>query len=154
MTRPTPPERARRIGNPGKKALTVIEGAGWSLDPLPDPPPGLRRAGRAAWALCQGCAWITATDAATVLIFAQCMDDRERLRADLQAQRYVVGSTGQPRPHPAAAMLAQTEQMIERLSHSLLLTPDDRARVGVAASRAKTTLDDLLERRATRRGRR
>ena len=40
-------------------------------------------------------------------------------------------------------MLAETEKLLERLARSLLLTPDDRIRVGVATSRARTALDEL-----------
>ena len=65
----------------------------------------------------------------------------------------VTGSTGQLRPHPAAAILAGVETRLATWVRLLQLTPDDRAGLGLANARTRTTLDDLRDRADARRAR-
>lgn len=150
MTRPTPPERARITGNPGKRALRVMDGAGWDLAPLPSAPAHLEAAGLAAWAIMARCPWITGTDAVLADLFAGGLDRRARFLADIAAQPYVPGSQGQLRAHPAAVLIGPLEAQLERWARLLILSPDDRGRVGLTAARTRTTLDELQERRNDR----
>jgi len=151
VTRPTPPDRARRTGNPGHRALRVLDGAGLDLGRLGNAPATLGPSGLAAWAILARCAWVTALDAPLAVMFAEGLDLRARLRDDLAASPYTTGSAGQLRAHPAGALLAAQERQLERWARMLLLSPDDRARLGIAGAKARSRLDDLRSQAAARK---
>jgi hypothetical protein len=147
MTRPTPPSRAQQVGNPGHRALRVLSGAGWDLEALPLAPSNLGADGLAAWAIMERCPWIRMSDTAIATMFAEGLDRRAQLRADVSATPYVAGSTGQLRAHPASALLSSLERQLESWARLLLLSPDDRLRVGVAEVKVRSKLEELRDRR-------
>lgn len=150
MTRPTPPDRSRRLGNPSHRPLRVIDGAGWDLPPLGVAPDHLGPAGLAAWAIMERCAWICGPDGMMAQLFADLLDRRAQLHRLVDADPLVKGSTGQLRLNPAASFLLSTEVELEKLARLLLLTPDDRQRLGVGATgrqAAKSKLEELLDRK-------
>jgi hypothetical protein len=152
VTRKTPPARAKRLGNPGHRPqLAVLDGAGWSLPPLPDPPQSLGESGVAAWKLCQSCGWITATDQPVVYLFAQVMDDRAWLRDLIRREPTVTGSRGQQRANPLASDLRHFDKLAVDLARQLGLDPTSRTGLGVTTARSASVLDELQDRRARRR---
>lgn len=68
--------------------------------------------------------------------WARLLDEHETLWAEVQAERIVSGSKGQPRLNPLHMALAATRKDLERQEGVLGLTPADRARLGITFASA------------------
>ena len=149
MTRKTPPARAERTGNPGKRALTVMPGVRGlpSLPPQPHAKVQLGPVGSETWQLLAGVPWIRASDAPLSVLFCEALDERARLRALTDAEPVVIGSKGQPVAHPLMSRLGAVEKNAAELARLLLLDPRQRAELGIAQEKARTRLDELSDRR-------
>ena len=141
---PKPLEQKRLIGNPGKRALpspdstiTLYSGSREPLQPL-----GV--AGRALWdsVFGEGELWVSPrTDVAWLQVVCELLDRREVLKGEWQAD---------PTNRQVNMSLLETEKMIQSGLSLLGFTPTDRSRLGVAEVKAKSKLEELMERRANR----
>jgi len=141
---PKPVEQKRFNGNPGGKRLpdkdaTIALFAG-SREPLAP----LGEAGQALWdsVFSQGQLWISPrTDVAWLQVVCELLDRREVLKVEWLAD---------PTNRPVNMSLLETEKMIQSGLGLLGFTPTDRSRLGVAEVKAKSKLEELMERRANR----
>lgn len=133
---PKPVEQKRRIGNPGKRplpgALTIMPAV--DIQVTADGPiiTALVESGAASW--------IGATDMPTVRVAQRLWDDMERLRSALD-------DDFNPKVH--SAYIATVKELGVCLS-KLGLSPSDRSRLGVAEVKARSKLEELMDRRRTR----
>jgi P27 family predicted phage terminase small subunit len=149
---PIPNERKRKLGNPGQRRLpdqaTVI-----ALPPVADDTPTqLGPAGRAVWELVtEQCKWLAETDRPALVMLCEKFDRRNDFIARLESSDPVLYTDkGYAYANPLVGMLSTIETEIAKLLGALGLTPADRTRMGVAEVKAKSKLEELLERRANR----
>jgi hypothetical protein len=145
--RPSKPiEQKRLLGNPGKRTLPdedsviLLERA----EERPEPTRPLLKYGSDLWNRIwgMGATWISdKTDIELLLMTCEMVDERWNLRArvmqdmdDSKARR---------------GLRELDKQIVSNLS-LLGFTPSDRSRLGVAEVKAKTRLEELLERKAMR----
>jgi len=141
---PKPIEQKRLLGNPGKRALpgaddtiTLFSGRREPLQPL-----GV--AGQALWdsVFSEGELWISPrTDVAWLQVVCELLDRREVLKGEWQAD---------PTNRQVNMSLLETEKLLQSGLGLLGFTPTDRSRLGVAEVKAKSKLEELMERRANR----
>ena len=130
---PKPIEQKRRLGNPGKRplrALTVIPAV--AITEVADGPivTALVESGAAAW--------IGATDMPTVRLAQRLWDDMERLRSALDVEW----------SEPAFRAYRDVVKELRACLSLLGLSPSDRSRLGVAEVKARSRLEELMDRRA------
>ncbi len=138
-----PIEMKRRLGNPGRRplpkegSLMQVEG-GWRepLRPLGD-------AGLQLWSEIfeAGGLWISRTDSHLLMMVCELFDRREILREQFLAD---------PTERKVNMSLLETEKLIQTSLSLLGFTPSDRSRLGLAEVKAKSKLEELMERRANR----
>ena len=141
---PKPIEQKRLLGNPGKRAMpssdstiTLFAGYRAPLAPLGD-------AGQKLWdsVFNEGELWVSPrTDVALLQIVCELLDRREVLKQEWLAD---------PAERKLNMSLLETEKAIQSGLSLLGFTPSDRARLGVAEVKAKSKLEELMERRANR----
>lgn len=151
---PTPTERKRRTGNPGKRALPDASNV-VALPPVADDAPvQLGPAGKAVWDLVTGqCKWLAESDRPTLVMLCEKFDRRQDFMARLESSDPVLFTDkGYAYANPLVGMLSTLEQELTKLLSVLGLTPTDRARLGVAEVKKETALEALLKRRAERTG--
>lgn len=141
---PKPLEQKKKLGNPGKRALPNPASL-QQLEPatsVPAPPRPLLQPGLGLWERIWrvGATWISPdTDLELLLLTCEMVDERWNLRikamndGDLAMGRRVDRLTG---------------LIVSNLS-LLGFTPTDRSRLGVAEIKAKSKLQEMLERNAT-----
>ena len=132
---PVPNEVARRRGNPSKKTLpkddnlVLLPG---SSQP-PKPPFTLGVKGKALWEMAwrEAHYWLAQSDAHTLALLCQDIDEREDLRKSVMA-----GGDWRER----SALRALDKQITDKLQ-LLGFTPADRTRLGVAEVRVEDDLE-------------
>jgi hypothetical protein len=145
MANPAKPiEMKRKLGNPGKRAMpgegalmTIEGGYRQPLRPLGD-------AGFQLWDEIQaaGGLWISSrTDVHLLQLVCELFDRREILREEFLAD---------PTERKVNMSLLETEKLIQSSLSLLGFTPSDRSRLGLAEVKAKSKLEELMERRANR----
>ncbi len=144
------PGSGRRPRQPGR-ALAVRQP---SEIAVPRRPVGLADRGRREWAAIwtAGAAWLQPDrDYHWIEQIARAYDEiadyRRQIRADGAVQR---GSQGQPVSHPLIAEVRKLEDRIDKNLGELGLSPTAAARLGLAAAKTASKLDELAERRAKR----
>jgi hypothetical protein len=139
-----PVEMKRKLGNPGKRAmpregeLMTIEGG------FREPLRPLGEAGRQLWdEIYQvGGMWISPrSDTQLLQMVCELLDRREILREEFLAD---------PTERKVNMSLLETEKLIQSSLSLLGFTPSDRSRLGLAEVKAKSKLEELMERRANR----
>lgn len=151
---PTPTERKRRLGNPGKRTLPDSSNV-VALPPVADDAPSqLGPAGRAVWDLViDQCKWLAESDRPTLVMLCEKFDRRQDFMVRLEASEPVLYTEkGYAYPNPLVGMLSTLESELAKLLAALGLTPTDRTRLGVAEVKAQTNLERLLQRKAERQG--
>jgi len=141
MTNPAKPiELKRLIGNPGKRALPkqteTIPLSGGRVDPIRP----LDYAGQQLWdsVFSAGDLWISSrTDIHLLQMTAEQLDRRETLRSALVES---------PTENAVLMRLSEIEKSIASNLGLLGFTPSDRSRLGLAEIKAKSRLQELLER--------
>lgn len=135
MTAPTPVEKRRLTGNPGKRPIpvpvAVIEG---TIDRIPDPPEHLGVAGKARWQEVWSVAdkWLVPQlDMGLLVRYCEGFDERAYWKGQLKRGRMTTGSVGQPRVHPGSIELAKLDERLTRWESELGFTPVGRARLHV-----------------------
>lgn len=151
---PTPTERKRRTGNPGKRALPDATNV-VALPPVADDAPArLGPAGRAVWDLVtEQCKWLAETDRPTLVMLCEKFDRRQDFMVRLESSEPVLFTDkGYAYPNPLVGMLSTLETELAKLLSALGLTPTDRTRLGVAEVKKQSNLERLLQQRAERSG--
>lgn len=149
---PTPTERKRKLGNPGKRALPASTNV-VALPPVEDDAPQqLGPAGRAVWELVtEQCKWLAETDRPTLVMLCEKFDRRQDFMVRLEgADPVLYTDKGYAYANPLVGMLSTLETELAKLLSTLGLTPTDRARLGVAEVKAQSNLEKLLQRKAER----
>jgi hypothetical protein len=145
MPNPAKPiELKRKLGNPGKRAmpgegeLMTIEGG------FREPLRPLGEAGQQLWdeIYMVGGMWISPqSDTQLLQMTCELLDRREILREEFLAD---------PTERKVNMSLLETEKLIQTSLSLLGFTPSDRSRLGLAQVKAKSKLEELMDRRANR----
>jgi len=139
-----PVELKRKLGNPGKRAmpgegeLMTIEGG------FREPLRPLGEAGQQLWdeIYMVGGMWISPrSDTQLLQMCCELLDRREILREEFLAD---------PTERKVNMSLLETEKLIQTSLSLLGFTPSDRSRLGLAEVKAKSKLEELMDRRANR----
>ena len=145
MPNPAKPiELKRKLGNPGKRAMpgegelmTIEAGFREPLRPLGE-------AGQQLWdeIYMVGGMWISPrSDTQLLQMCCELLDRREILREEFLAD---------PTERKVNMSLLETEKLIQTSLSLLGFTPSDRSRLGLAEVKAKSKLEELMDRRANR----
>lgn len=151
---PTPTERKRRTGNPGKRPLPepVVQLA--AVAHIPPPPATLGDTGRSVWdrLWTAGQAWLSpTTDLDLLTRLCEAHEEREAIRDAIAEEGYMVtGSMGQRRANPLLSELRSLESQMTKYESLCGFTPTDRARLGYAEVKRASKLDELIARRQAR----
>ena len=145
MPNPAKPiEMKRKLGNPGKRAMPG-EGSLMQIDGgYREPLRPLGEAGMQLWAEVfeAGGLWISQkTDTQLLQMVCELLDRREILREEFLAD---------PTDRKVNMSLLETEKLIQTSLSLLGFTPSDRSKLGLAEVKAKSKLEELMERRANR----
>ena len=141
---PKPIEQKRLLGNPGKRAMPDADSTITLYAGRRDPLAPLGEAGRKLWdsVFDEGELWISPrTDVAWLQVVCELLDRREVLKQEWLAD---------PADRKINMSLLETEKLIQSGLSLLGFTPTDRSRLGVAEVKAKSKLEELMERRANR----
>jgi len=151
MTAPTPIEKKRLLGNPGKRALPDIAST-FAIAPLSLPPENLAGAGLAAWHEITSVApWLGESDRESLVLYCQKVERREQIVAKLEATDFILlTDKGYVYANPLVSMLSTIETEMTKLLSLIGLTPADRSRLGLAEVKAASTLEKLKQAKAGR----
>lgn len=147
---PKPAEKARKLGNPGKRKMPDRS----KIVALPsmktDKPDSLGAEGSRFWdqtiEVCSG--WLGNSDYEMVRLCAEAMDRRAFMLRVLAEEGWsVVTDKGYPYKHPLVGPLMELESQIGKWMAALGMTPADRTRMGVAEVKARSVLEQLREKR-------
>ena len=141
---PKPIEQKRLLGNPGKRAMPDDEGTISLFSGRREPLFPLGEAGQKLWdsVFNEGELWISPrTDVAWLQVVCELLDRREVLKQEWMAD---------PADRKLNMSLLETEKLLQTGLGLLGFTPTDRSRLGVAEVKAKSKLEELMERRANR----
>lgn len=137
--RPSKPiEQKRLLGNPGKRALPSGTIAIPMVEVMPEPHRPLLKYGRELWDKVwqTGATWISPnTDTELLLMTCEMIDERWNLRVKVM-------QTDDPKMRRGLRELDR--QIVSNLS-LMGFSPSDRSRLGVAEIKAKSKLQELLE---------
>lgn len=137
---PKPVERKRALGNPGKRALPSQDEI-VLLEPVadvPEPPRPLLKYGRELWDRVwgMGASWVSdKTDIELLIMTCEMIDERWNLRVKVMQNDDAKMRRG---------LRELDRQIVSNLS-LLGFTPADRSRLGVAEIKAKSALQQMLE---------
>ena len=139
-----PIEMKRKLGNPGRRPIpgegSLMEIEGGYREPLRP----LGEAGYQLWAEVFGVGelWVSAkTDTQLLQMVCELLDRREILREEFLAD---------PTERKVNMSLLETEKLIQSSLSLLGFTPSDRSKLGLAEVKAKSKLEELMDRRASR----
>jgi len=141
---PKPIEQKRLLGNPGKRAMPDGESTISLFSGRREPLFPLGEAGQKLWdsVFNEGELWISPrTDVAWLQVVYELLDRREVLKQEWMAD---------PADRKLNMSLLETEKLLQTGLGLLGFTPTDRSRLGVAEVKAKSKLEELMERRANR----
>jgi P27 family predicted phage terminase small subunit len=116
---------------------------------IPDVPANLGEIGQGLWSTLWdlGAGLYMLSDQWAVERWCSLQERRYQLLALVDAEGLMqCGSTGQPVVHPAMKMVDAIEGRLPGLEAVLALTPESRARLGLAAIETKNKLDQFLSR--------
>ena len=144
--RPSKPiEQKRLLGNPGKRAMpdensvVLLQ----QVEETPEPPRPLLKYGHDLWDRVwgMGATWVSdRTDLELLTMTCEMVDERWNLRVKVMQTDDATMRRG---------LRELDRQIVSNLS-LLGFTPSDRSRLGVAEVKAKSKLEELMERRANR----
>jgi hypothetical protein len=144
--RPSKPiEQKRLLGNPGKRPLPNENSVVLmqQVEQTPEPPRPLLKYGQDLWDRIWGMAatWVSDTsDLELLTMTCEMVDERWNLRVKVMQSDDAVMRRG---------LRELDRQIVSNLS-LLGFTPSDRSRLGVAEVKAKSKLEELMDRRASR----
>ena len=144
--RPSKPiEQKRLLGNPGKRAMpdensvVLLQ----QVEETPEPPRPLLKYGHDLWDRVwgMGATWVSdRTDLELLTMTCEMVDERWNLRVKVMQTDDATMRRG---------LRELDRQIVSNLS-LLGFTPSDRSRLGVAEVKAKSKLEELMDRRASR----
>lgn len=153
MTQPTPLERKRALGDPGKRGLPAYDET-FKIEPtleIPEAPSHLGEHGLEAWQRIWGpCRqWISAeVDIGIVRRYCEAVDDLIGMRAILRDEGYQVDAPGgAKKAHPMIKAIRDVENLLTKYEGLMGLTPSDRARLGLAEIRKVDALESFLNKK-------
>jgi len=138
---PTPIEQKRLLGNPGKRALPKDDELQElpRVQGIPEPPRPLLKPGKELWdrIWLMGANWISFdADSEMLLMTCEMVDERWNLRIKtMQNDDMAIGRR-----------VDRLSGLIKENLASLGLTPADRTRLGVAQVKARSKLEEIIER--------
>jgi len=144
--RPSKPiEQKRLLGNPGKRAMPDENSVVLmqQVEQTPEPPRPLLKYGQDLWDRIwgMGATWVSdRTDLELLTMTCEMVDERWNLRVKVMQSDDAAMRRG---------LRELDRQIVSNLS-LLGFTPSDRSRLGVAEVKAKSKLEELMERRANR----
>ena len=144
--RPSKPiEQKRLLGNPGKRAMPDENSVVLmqQVEQTPEPPRPLLKYGQDLWDRIwgMGATWVSdKTDLELLIMTCEMVDERWNLRVKVMQSDDAAMRRG---------LRELDKQIVSNLS-LLGFTPSDRSRLGVAEVKAKSKLEELMERRANR----
>lgn len=144
--RPSKPiEQKRLLGNPGKRAMPDENSVVLmqQVEETPEPPRPLLKYGQDLWDRIwgMGATWVSdKTDLELLVMTCEMVDERWNLRVKVMQSDDAAMRRG---------LRELDRQIVSNLS-LLGFTPSDRSRLGVAEVKAKSKLEELMERRANR----
>ena len=141
---PKPIEQKRLLGNPGKRSMPSDDSTITLFSGKVEPLFPLGEAGQKLWdsVFNEGELWISPrTDVAWLQVVCELLDRREVLKQEWMAD---------PADRKLNMSLLETEKLLQSGLGLLGFTPTDRSRLGVAEVKAKSKLEELMERRANR----
>jgi len=144
--RPSKPiEQKRLLGNPGKRAMPDENSVVLmqQVEQTPEPPRPLLKYGQDLWDRIWGMAatWVSDTsDLELLTMTCEMVDERWNLRVKVMQSDDAAMRRG---------LRELDRQIVSNLS-LLGFTPSDRSRLGVAEVKAKSKLEELMDRRASR----
>lgn len=144
--RPSKPiEQKRLLGNPGKRAMPDENSVVLmqQVEQTPQPPRPLLKYGQDLWDRIwgMGATWVSdKTDLELLVMTCEMVDERWNLRVKVMQSDDAAMRRG---------LRELDRQIVSNLS-LLGFTPSDRSRLGVAEVKAKSKLEELMERRANR----
>lgn len=144
--RPSKPiEQKRLLGNPGKRAMPDENSVVLmqQVEETPEPPRPLLKYGQDLWDRIwgMGATWVSdKTDLELLVMTCEMVDERWNLRVKVMQSDDAAMRRG---------LRELDKQIVSNLS-LLGFTPSDRSRLGVAEVKAKSKLEELMERRANR----
>ena len=148
--RPKAPDQ--RVGHPRGAAVATVMAAAPLSQTSPLPPENLTPYGLGLWRLVwdYGSKVYQPADSILILRYVDLQERRARLLKDLERDGYFsVGSQGQLVQHPACRILSDVESKLVPLEDRLGLSPESRARLGIATVEAETKLSQFLKARHT-----
>ena len=155
---PIPIEEHRRRGNPSRKHLPSPATA-TAVGKAPESPPdGLGDVGASMWLwVVAHCRWVAVSDVPTLFEVCRLLDVRDRIEQGFVVDGDTVETAvGSLKPHPMWPTWVSVTKEIGGLLAVLGLNPGERARLGLGEIRAKSKLQELIERenedRASRGG--
>lgn len=140
--RPSKPiEQKRALGNPGKRALPSGDSVVMlpAVDNVPEPPRPLLKYGNELWDRVwgMGATWVSdRTDIELLMMTCEMIDERWNLRIKVMQNDDARMRRG---------LRELDRQIVSNLS-LLGFTPSDRARLGVAEVKAKSKIQEMMER--------
>ena len=149
MTAPTPIEKKRQLGNPGKRALPDIAST-HAIAPLSLPPDTLGEVGLAAWHEIHSAApWLGESDRESLALYCEKAERRAEMVEKLQNTDFVLlTNKGYAYANPLVGMVSTIETEMTKLLSLIGLTPADRSRLGLAEVKAASTLEKLRQAKA------
>lgn|GEM_PF-6020566 len=110
---------------------------------LPEAPEHLKAKGREFWdSVCDQANWVwVGVDDTLICLTAEPLDERQELRELMEQE---------PDDTRLREALRQLDKQLVTNLSLIGFTPSDRSRLGLVEARAKTKLDELMERRASR----
>lgn len=142
---PKPIEQKRLLGNPGKRAMPDENSVVLmqQVEEVPEPPRPLLKYGQDLWDRIwgMGATWVSDTsDLELLTMTCEMIDERWNLRVKVMQSDDAAMRRG----------LRELDRQIVTNLSLLGFTPSDRSRLGVAEVKAKSKLEELMERRAGR----
>lgn len=150
---PKPTELKRAQGNPGKQKLPKLASVTLIPQVNSKAPEHLSERQQKLWAdLRNHAIWIADTDQPMLQLLCEKLDRRNELIAKLEnSDEILYTDKGYAYANPLVGMLSTIETEITKLFSLLGLTPTDRTKLGVAEVKARSVLDDLIEKRQNKR---
>ena len=152
--RPRKPNELKRAqGNPGKRPLPNLATVTTLPQVKAQAPEHLSESQKKLWGdLRNHAIWIADTDQPMLQLLCEKLDRRNELIAKLQASDPVLYTDkGYAYANPVVGMISTLEVEIIKLFSLLGLTPTDRIKLGVAEVKARSVLDDLIEKRQNKK---
>jgi len=151
MTAPTPIEKKRALGNPGKRALPDIAET-HAISAIGLPPGHIGDAGLEMWnQVTAASPWLGESDRPLIVQFCEMADRKQHLSEQLkQTDDVLLTDKGYAYANPLVGMLSTLQGEMLKMMSLLGLTPADRARLGLAEVKAQSTLEKLRQQKAAR----